>query len=60
MQWAGYVGLAAIVFTETGLFFGFFLPGDSLLVTAGLLISQGLPLNLVALGALLDVGSHRR
>ena len=39
VQWAGYVGLFAIIFTETGLFFGFFLPGDSLLVTAGLLAS---------------------
>jgi len=37
----GVVGLFAIVFSETGLFFGFFLPGDSLLVTAGLLASQG-------------------
>ena len=39
MQWAGYVGLFAIIFIETGLFFGFFLPGDSLLVTAGLLVA---------------------
>jgi membrane-associated protein len=39
VQWAGYLGLFAIIFTETGLFFGFFLPGDSLLVTAGLLIA---------------------
>lgn len=38
---AGYVGLFAIVFAESGLFFGFFLPGDSLLVTAGLLATQG-------------------
>lgn len=36
----GYPGLFAIVFAESGLFFGFFLPGDSLLVTAGLLASQ--------------------
>lgn len=35
----GYVGLFAIVFAESGLFFGFFLPGDSLLFTAGLLAS---------------------
>ena len=54
VQWAGYVGLFAIIFTETGLFFGFFLPGDSLLVTAGLLISQNLPLDLTTMGALLD------
>jgi membrane-associated protein len=37
VAWAGMAGMAMIVFTETGLFFGFFLPGDSLLVTAGLL-----------------------
>ena len=34
--WGGYIGLCAIVFSETGLLVGFFLPGDSLLVTAGL------------------------
>jgi membrane-associated protein len=53
VAWAGYAGMAAIVFTETGLFVGFFLPGDSLLVTAGLLSSQGLPLNIFELGLLL-------
>ncbi len=37
----GYVGIWAIVFTESGLLFGFFLPGDSLLFTAGFLASQG-------------------
>ena len=31
----GYIGLFTIVFAESGLFFGFFLPGDSLLFTAG-------------------------
>jgi membrane-associated protein len=36
----GYPGIWAIVFAESGLFFGFFLPGDSLLVTSGLLASQ--------------------
>jgi membrane-associated protein len=35
----GYFGLFAIIFAESGLFFGFFLPGDSLLVTAGVLAS---------------------
>ena len=38
---AGYLGLFGIVFAESGLFIGFFLPGDSLLFTAGFLASQG-------------------
>ncbi len=33
----GYVGIFAIIFAESGLFFGFFFPGDSLLLTSGLL-----------------------
>lgn len=37
----GTIGIFAIVFAESGLLFGFFLPGDSLLFTAGLLASQG-------------------
>jgi len=37
----GTLGIVAIVFAESGLFFGFFLPGDSLLFTAGLVASQG-------------------
>ena len=41
IRWGGYTAMAIIVFTETGLLIGFFLPGDSLLVTAGLLASQG-------------------
>ena len=40
IETVGYVGLFAIVFAESGLFFGFFLPGDSLLLTAGLLASR--------------------
>lgn len=44
----GYIGLVAIVFAESGLFFGFFLPGDSLLLTAGLLAAHG-DLNLTTL-----------
>jgi membrane-associated protein len=38
----GYIGVFGIIFAESGLFFGFFLPGDSLLLTAGLLASRGL------------------
>ena len=58
VQWAGYVGMTAIIFTETGLFFGFFLPGDSLLVTAGLLASQpDFGLNVYLLGLLLNVAA---
>jgi membrane-associated protein len=41
VSWAGYPGLAAIIFSETGLLVGFFLPGDSLLVTAGLFAAAG-------------------
>lgn len=37
----GYSGIAAIIFAESGLLIGFFLPGDSLLFTAGFLASQG-------------------
>jgi membrane-associated protein len=37
----GYVGIWAIIFAESGLLVGFFLPGDSLLFTAGFLASQG-------------------
>ncbi len=37
----GLFALTAIVFTETGLLIGFFLPGDSLLVTAGLFAARG-------------------
>jgi membrane-associated protein len=52
--WAGYFGLFAIIFAETGLLVGFFLPGDSLLVTAGLLIASGkVPLEMVWLNLLL-------
>ena len=37
IQWGGLAGLTAIVFAETGLLIGFFLPGDTLLFTAGML-----------------------
>ena len=58
VQWGGYVGLTAIIFIETGLLIGFFLPGDSLLVTAGLLASQPeFGLNVYLLGVLLSVAA---
>lgn len=38
----GALGVVLIIFAETGLLFGFFLPGDSLLFTSGLLASQDL------------------
>ncbi len=40
IEWGGYAALFAIIFSETGLLIGFFLPGDSLLFTAGLLSSN--------------------
>jgi membrane-associated protein len=41
IRYAGLIGLIAIVFAETGLMVGFFLPGDSLLITAGLFAAKG-------------------
>ncbi len=41
VQAGGYIALSVIVFIETGLMVGFFLPGDSLLVTAGLFAAKG-------------------
>jgi membrane-associated protein len=38
----GYIGVFFMIFAESGLFFGFFFPGDSLLFTAGFLASQGI------------------
>ncbi|MDT4838070.1 SNARE associated Golgi protein [compost metagenome] len=42
IKWAGPIGVAAIVFAESGLLIGFFLPGDSLLFTAGFLVQIGI------------------
>ena len=48
------VGLILIIFAETGLLIGFFLPGDSLLFTGGILASQGnLNIAVIALGCFL-------
>ncbi len=52
----GYAGLLAVVFAESGLFFGFFLPGDSLLFTAGILASAGI-FNVFELFILLSLGA---
>jgi membrane-associated protein len=52
----GYIGLFFIVFAESGLFFGFFFPGDSLLFTAGFLASQDF-LNIWVLVPLMVAGA---
>jgi membrane-associated protein len=56
IRWGGYLVLFAIVFTETGLLIGFFLPGDSLLITAGLVAAAG-GLNIWWLNILLIVAA---
>jgi membrane-associated protein len=60
IQWVGLIGLITIVFVETGLLVGFFLPGDSLLVTAGFLVSQGVfsgSATIWTMGAMLSVAA---
>lgn len=50
----GVVGIILIIFAETGLFVGFFLPGDSLLFTAGIFASQGfMNLEILLIGGIL-------
>ena len=56
IQWAGFLGLTIIIFSETGLLVGVFLPGDSLLVTAGLLGAQGY-INVFRLAPLLTIAA---
>src|ERR1700759_4767779 len=52
----GFFLLLIVIFAETGLFFGFFLPGDYLLFTAGLLCASGVfDVNIVVLIASLFV-----
>jgi membrane-associated protein len=41
IEWGGTLLVCVIVFVETGMFVGFFLPGDSLLVTAGVFAGAG-------------------
>lgn len=56
IRWGGYAILTIIVFAETGLLVGFFLPGDSLLVTAGLLSAHGF-LDVYLMGLILSVAA---
>src|SRR3989344_5580112 len=53
---AGYAGLFAIIFAESGVLIGFFLPGDSLVFTAGFLASQGF-LNIWYLVTIIFIGA---
>lgn len=54
LQTFGVLGFFAVIFAESGLFFGFFLPGDSLLFTAGLLApTLGVNIWLLSIGAVL-------
>ena len=57
IRWGGYAALAAVVFAETGLLAGFFLPGDSLLVTAGIVAASDGALNVWVLLALLSLSA---
>lgn len=41
IEWGGTLLVCIVVFVETGMFVGFFLPGDSLLVTAGVFAGAG-------------------
>jgi len=50
--WLGYTALAGVVFAETGLLLGFFLPGDSLLFTVGVVSGAG-QLNIALINGLL-------
>ena len=52
----GYIGIFTAVFLESGIIFGFFLPGDSLLFTAGLLASQHY-LNVIGVIVLAVIGA---
>ena len=57
IRMGGYTALVVIVFAETGLLAGFFLPGDSLLVTAGLFSALEGSLNIWVLNGLLMVAA---
>jgi membrane-associated protein len=54
---AGYAAIAAVIFAECGLLIGFFLPGDSLLFTAGFLASQALGVNIWTLTIIVAIAA---
>lgn len=54
--WIGYAALFAVVFAESGLLVGFFLPGDSLLFTVGIVAGAG-QVNIVGMIAMLATAS---
>ncbi len=54
---AGYLAIALVIFAECGLLIGFFLPGDSLLFTAGFVASQHLGIDILTLSALCAVAA---
>ena len=54
--WLGYTALCGVVFAETGLLLGFFLPGDSLLFTVGVVSGAG-QLNIALINILLMVSA---
>jgi len=53
----GYIGIFGVIFLESGFFFAFFLPGDTLLFTIGFLAAQGI-LNAVLSWSLLVVATY--
>ena len=62
IEWGGMAALVAVVFSETGLLIGFFLPGDSLLVTAGVFCTSANPtgkplLNILTLIVLVSIAA---
>ncbi|MDB5165784.1 MAG: conserved rane protein of unknown function [Candidatus Saccharibacteria bacterium] len=58
IKWGGVLAVALVVFAESGLLIGFFLPGDSLLFTAGFLTYKGfLPIDINLLVAILFIAA---